>query len=91
MVKTTIDVNGEDPDTVEAVQGPAKKGICMTKPVSIYNAASVIPSIKSLKEELEHKFMKSLEQLTGSNWSIKRFDSLFAVAHTLPAARAALI
>jgi hypothetical protein len=87
VVKTTIDADNEDPDTVEAVQSPPKKGACKTSAVSIYNAVSVKPSINSLKGELEHKFQKSLEQLTGSNWSIKRFDSLFAVAHTLPAAR----
>ncbi len=33
------------------------------------------------------KFQKSLESLTGSSWSLKRFDSLFAVTHTLVAAR----
>ena len=87
VTKISIDVNGEDPDAVEEVKGPAKKGSCMTKPVNIYNVASVKANVKALKEELEHKFMKSLQSLSGSNWSIKRFDSMYAVAHTLSAAR----
>ena len=87
VTKISIDVNGEDPDAVEEVKGPAKKGICMRRSVNIYNAASVKANVKALKEELEHKFMKSLESLSGSNWSINRFDSLYAVAHTLSAAR----
>ena len=64
VTKISIHANGPDPDEVEKVSGPAKKGICMTKPVNIYNVASVKANVKALKEELEHKFMKSLESLS---------------------------
>ena len=58
-----------------------------TRNVQLYHIENVKPTIKDMKTEFELGFHKSLERITGSNWAIKRIDSLFAITHTLKAAR----
>ena len=54
-----------------------------TKPLNIYNEASVKPIILSLRKELERKFVSGIDSQEGSNWAIGRIQNLFANTHTL--------
>ena len=87
VVKIVIDADNEDPLTVVGNEQEPLKGICSTTNVSIYNIASVKPSINDLKGQLEFSFQKSLETISGSSWSLKRFDTIFATTHSLDAGR----
>ena len=87
VVKSKIDANNDDPDTVEEVQTQSQSRSFRISNVQIYNIESVKPTIKNLKTAFETGFQKSLDKLEGSGWTVKRIDSLFAVTHTLKAAR----
>ncbi len=45
VVKITIDATNPDPLTAEEAESEPLKGVCNTKAVSIYNTASVKPSV----------------------------------------------
>ena len=64
-----------------------KKGICSTKLVEIYKAESVKPTIINSKANLESSFIKSLDKITSSGWSVKSFDTMLGKAHTMKADR----
>ena len=56
-------------------------------PRQLYNVESVKPTIRNLRAQMINGFAKALEKFKGSGWSVKRIDSLFAITHTLKAAR----
>ena len=87
VVNTKIKADNEDPDTVEEEVVDVQRTIYETKPVQLYNAESVKPTIKNLKAQMQNGFNKALDKMKGSGWSVKRIDTLFAVTHTLKAAR----
>ena len=82
-----IDADNPDPDTVEEVQTVSQSRLFQIRNVQLYNIESVKPAIKNLKADFEAGFQRSLNKLEGSNWTVKRIDSLFAITHTLKAAR----
>ncbi len=56
-------------------------------PKQLYNVESVKPTIRNLRAQMINGFTTALEKFKGSGWSVKRIDSLFAITHTLKAAR----
>ena len=87
VMKSRVDTDNEDPDTADEVEVESAQRHFRIRNVQIYNIESVKPTIKNLKDEMERGFHKSLDTLSGSNWTVKRIDSIFAVAHTLKAAK----
>ena len=87
VVKIEIDPNGPSFEEVIEIITEGKQGICSTKLVEIYNVESVKPTIRTLKGNLEAAFRKSLSSITGSGWSVKSFDTMFGIAHTMKADR----
>ena len=84
VIKQEIDHEDEDPEDVYMMPvGDPKVMTVRTKPLNIYNEASVKPIILSLRAELERKFLKGVDNQVGSNWSIGRIINLFANTHTL--------
>jgi hypothetical protein len=87
-IKTKIDADNEDPDTVEEVADGAPKNVLFQiNNIQLYNIESVKASIKNLRGSMESAFHRALDRETGSGWTVKRIDSLFAVTHTLRAAK----
>ena len=87
VVKLEIDATNDDPDTVEEVATASESRLFQIRNVQIYNIESVKPTIKNLKSDFEAGFQRSLNKLVGSGWTVKRVDSIFAITHTLKAAR----
>ena len=87
VVKSRFNADNDDLDTVEVIEETPVQKRFIVKNIQIYNVESVKPIIKNLKSEMERGFYKTLDNLGGSNWAVKRIDSLFAVTHTQKAAR----
>ena len=86
-IKIEIDPDAPSFEEVAEITTTSSNGICSTKLVEIYNVESVKPTILNLKGNLEDAFRKSLSGKTGSNWTIKSFDTMFGKAHTMKADR----
>ncbi len=57
-MNTRINADNEDPDTVEAVEGPAQERLFQIKNIQLYNIESVKPAIKNRKSEFERTFYR---------------------------------
>ena len=68
VIKQAIDYEDRDPDEVYMMQvGEPKVMNARTKPMNVYNEASVKPIILSLRAELERIF-SGMDSQEGSNW-----------------------
>ena len=56
-------------------------------PDSVYSEDAIKAFILSKRSVLKNKFELAQAALVGSNWVIKRFDTLFITTHTLKDAR----
>ena len=84
VFKQSIDYEDQDPDEISMKQVSEPKIVfARTKAVSIYNIASVKPTILNLRTELEKKFLDGIDNQAGSNWTIGTIKNMFANTHTL--------
>ena len=84
VIKQAIDYEDQDPDEIRLKPVTEPKIVfARTKAVTIYNVASIEPTILNLRGELEKKFLDGIENQAGSNWVIGTIKNLFANTHTL--------
>ena len=65
--KMEIDPNNDNPDTVEEVEVETIKRDIKIKSVQLYNTATVKPTLKGLKSQMEHAFQKDFNKAKGSS------------------------
>ena len=88
VLKQVVDDEDDEPNeiTLEEV-GETVLGTATTGAVTVYNIESVKPTARGFKTTARRQVYKIFREPNGSNWSVKRFESLFAAAHTLKESR----
>jgi hypothetical protein len=85
IIKQATDYEDQDPEEINLRNVGAPQTMnARTKPLNVYNVASVKPIFLSLKAELEREFWSGMDGQVGSNWAIHRITNLFANKHTHP-------
>jgi hypothetical protein len=76
VIKQAIDYEDQDPEEINLKKvGKPTHMHARTKPVNVYNVASVKPIILSLRAELERKCYSGMDGQVGPNWAIERITN----------------